>query len=259
MTAKSLIYKHHLNLLIAQDQQRLAEAAVDLLAGMIRQAVMEKGSCYLAIPGGKTPRPFFERLATDQRVASLPWGQVSIFWADERYVPHDHPDSNYGLAAKTFLSRIDARVYPVPTDLGSPCQAVCTYRQTLCDAFGLRPGQIPVFDLIILGMGVDGHIASLMPYCYGLAEDLGPVCMVWRPDGSCRISLTGQVILAATRIALLISGPDKARILAEVFSQRPDPLRYPVHILWPALEKVVWLLDTQAAALLVTTNPYPEA
>jgi 6-phosphogluconolactonase/glucosamine-6-phosphate isomerase/deaminase len=89
-----------------------------------------------------------------------------------------------------------------------------------------------------------------MPYCYALVEEIGPVCTVWMPDGSCRISLTSQVLRAADRIALLISGQHKAKVLADVLSHRPDPLRYPVHILWPVLDKVVWMVDHQAAALL---------
>jgi len=203
----------------------------------------------VAIPGGRTPRRFFELLAQDPR--AVDWSKVYVFWTDERFVPPDHPESNYRLAFGTFLARVPiprSNIHRIPTDLTTARDAARSYEQTLRDVFSLKDDRIPSFDLMILGMGSDGHTASVFPYSNAVTEKDCLVCAVPRPDGPFRITLTPPVLCAARQTAVLISGTDKAAVLSQVLSCAPDPLRYPIHVLWPVLDRVTWVVEQRAAS-----------
>lgn len=235
---------------LAADPVGLARVAVDIWLSIARQAIDQKGSAHLAVCGGSTPRPVFELMAKQAQATTLAWQKVHIFWTDERFVPKDHPDSNFALAASTFLCKVNANAYPVPTDLPTPWHAAISYEQTLLKVLGLSAGQVPALDLVMLGMGDDGHIASVMPYCLAVLEDKDLVWAITRPQGHARVTLTPMVLRAASRIMMIVTGRHKARILQTVLTQRPDPVRFPVHILWPVLDRMVWLIDQEAASLL---------
>jgi 6-phosphogluconolactonase len=139
-------------------------------------------------------------------------------------------------------------------DLPTPCDAVRSYEQTLREVFGLKADQVPSFDLMILGLGSDGHTASLFPYSYATVEEEALAYRVSRPEGPCRITLTAPVLQTARQIVVLVSGSDKTSILSQVLKGVPDPLRYPVHVLWPVLDKVLWLVDRDAAGPVPTAK-----
>ena len=164
---------------------------------------------------------------------------------DERVVPCDCAQSNYHLAAETFLSRVPIpldNIHRIRTDYDDIHLAAHAYEVMIREAFGVEAEQMPQFDLMVLGMGIDGHTGSLLPNSYAPFDMDALVSVVYAlGETRCRITLTGPVLRAAHRLAVLVSGPAKAQILKEVLTAEPDEVRYPIHVLWPVLEKILWL------------------
>ncbi len=247
------------NTQIVADAEALAHKCLDLFVTSVEQTVKEKDVFYLAISGGRSPQRFFELLGSEQKALSLPWDKIHLFWVDERYVPHDSPYSNYKLAADTFLTKVPIpkeNIHPIPTEFEDFDSAARQYEKTLRSVFQIKSGQLPKFDLIILGMGSDGHTGSLFPNSNACFDAKDLACVVYLldqklPDQTVnRITLTHPVICAASQIVVLVSGSEKAGTLKEVLAGPPDEIRYPIHILWPVLDKVLWLIDSPAAGLI---------
>lgn len=243
------------NVQITSDSESLARQAVGLFVATGLDAIRSRGRFCVAISGGRTPGRFFELLAIEPDARSLVWGKVHVFWADERHVPPDSPHSNYGLAARTFLGTVGlpaANVHRVKTEYRDVNDAALAYAQTLRETFNLHDGQMPEFDLVFLGMGADGHTASLLPGSDVTLNARDMVYAVRVPDGGFdRVTLSPPALLAARRLAVQVSGADKAVTLREVLLGEPDAGRYPIHVLWPVLNRIVWLVDVEAASLLV--------
>lgn len=239
------------NIQVAPDHEGLARLTVELFVSAARDAIASRDLFHVAISGGHTPKRFFQLLATTPEAHSLPWDKVHVFWVDERYVPPDSPFSNYKLAADTFLSRVgipQRNIHRIPTEYDDITIAARTYEKTIRAVFKLRENEVPVVDLIILGMGVDGHTGSLFPNSYAPFDAEGLTCVVYvLGDTLSRITLTHPVLRAARCLAVLVSGQEKAQTLKEVLTSEPDEVRYPIHILWPVLNKIVWLVDRDAA------------
>jgi 6-phosphogluconolactonase len=237
---------------VASDAEDLADHAVRLFVSAARDAVGSRGSFRVAISGGRTPQRFFERLAETPDARSLDWQSVHVFWVDERYVPLDSPDSNYKLAADGFLSKVDIpeeNVHQIPTEYEDLKIAARRYEETIRTVFGLRRGELPEFDLIVLGMGEDGHTGSLFPNSYAPFDSEDLACAVYVMDGKHnRITLTHPVLLAARHLVVLVSGREKASTLKDVLTSEPDEVRFPIHVLWPAMDKTTWLVDRTAAS-----------
>jgi 6-phosphogluconolactonase len=247
------------NTQIAADAEALAHKCLDLFVTSVEQTVKEKNVFHLAISGGKSPQRFFELLGSEQKSLSLPWGKIHLFWVDERYVPHDSPYSNYKLAADTFLAKVPMpkeNIHPIPTEFEDFDSAARQYEKTLRSVFQIKPGHLPKFDLIILGMGADGHTGSLFPNTNASFDTKDLACVVYLLDQKLpdemlnRITLTHPVICAASQIVVIVSGHEKAGTLKEVLAGPPDEIRYPIHVLWPVLDKVLWLIDSPAAGLI---------
>lgn len=237
---------------IASDAQDLAYRMVQLFVSTAREAVASRGVFHAALSGGHTPEFFFRRLAAEPEAKAVPWDKTHVFWVDERYVPPDSPASNYRLAVETFLTQIDippANVHRIPTEYDDMGGAVHAYERTMREVFGLAQGEIPQFDLIVLGMGSDGHTGSLFPDSYAAYNTDDLACAVYVTDETMlnRITLTLPVLLAARRLVVLVSGREKAQTLKEVLTGEPDQVRYPIHALWPSIERVIWLVDREAA------------
>jgi 6-phosphogluconolactonase len=237
---------------VASDAQDLAERMVELFLRTAEEALSSRGVFIGAVSGGHTPERFFRQLAGTPRAQALPWDKVHVFWVDERYVPPDSEASNYRLAANTLLSRIEippANVHRIPTEYGDIREAARAYEETIREVFGLKKGQMPEFDLIVLGMGSDGHTGSLFPDSYAAYDIEDLACVVYVTDDTKlnRITLTRPILLAARRLVVLVSGREKAHTLKEVLTGEPDEVRYPIYVLWPALDRVIWLVDRAAA------------
>ncbi len=237
---------------VASDAEDLAHRAVQVFVQATREALQSRENFYTALSGGHTPARFFQLLATTPEAKALPWDQIQVFCVDERYVPPDSEASNYRLAAEAFLDRVSiplANVHRIPTEYEDIHDAVRAYERTIRTVFGLGEGEIPEFDLIVLGMGSDAHTGSLFPNTYATfdTEDLATVVYVMDNTTKNRVTLTAPVLLAARRLVVLVSGPEKAQTLKEVLTSEPDEVKYPIHVLWPALDRVEWLVDRAAA------------
>lgn len=249
---------HPRHIELAPDPQSLAEKAVQHFLAAARSALAERDCFRVAVSGGRTPRLFFDLLGQDPAARGLPWDRIHLFWTDERYVPRDSEDSNYKLVADTLLARIPIpaeNVHAVPTEHADILGAARAYEQTLCRVFCLEEDQVPIFDLVLLGMGADGHTASLFPYTYAPFNTEDRVCAVFKPAGDInRITLTLPVLRVARQLLVVVSGADKAGTLHTVLTQEPDAVQYPIHGLWPVLEKMIWLVDREAGKRLETGN-----
>lgn len=237
-----------------ENSEKLAEEALHHFVGAAQQAIQTKGVFYVAISGGHTPTTFYELLSNESVYSQIDWQKVHLFWVDERCVMPSAEASNFGLAVHTFLLDVPIpgeNIHRVSGESSNYEAAAKEYEQVILNVFGINPGQLPQFDLIILGMGADGHIGSLMPNSNALFETKHLVCTVYRMDGDfSRITLTVPVIKQAARIVVLVSGRAKAEIVREVFRSEPDEVKYPVHFLWPILDKITWLIDAKAASQL---------
>lgn len=236
---------------VTSDAEDLARRSVELFVTTAQEALESRGRFYTALSGGLTPKRTFELLGASSIAKSLPWQDIEVFWVDERYVPPDSPYSNYRLAAEAFLSRVPIppdNVHRIPTESEDISTAARAYEATLRDVFAVEPGQVPQFDLIVLGMGTDGHTGSLLPNSYAPFNMDALVSVVYvLGETLSRITLTHPVLRAAHRLAVLVSGQEKAQTLSDVLTGEPDEVRYPIHILWPVLNKIVWLVDRDAA------------
>jgi 6-phosphogluconolactonase len=242
------------NVEVVSDLEDLAQRSTALFVGDAEKAIKTKGIFYVAISGGHTPRRFFELLSEIPKAKTLPWDRIQLFWVDERYVPPDSQLSNYKLAADTFLAKVDIpeeNVHRIPTEYSDFKTAAQRYEETIRKVFSLQENQIPEFDLIVLGMGAEGHTGSLFPNSYAPFDTEDLACVVYVLDEKQnRITLTHPVLCAASHLTILVSGEEKAGILKEVLTHEPDEVQYPIHTLWPILDKITWLVDSKAAKLL---------
>jgi 6-phosphogluconolactonase len=236
------------------ETSRLAgEKMLEIFISEAEQAINKKGIFHLAVSGGNTPKQFFRMLSDSNRTKKLNWSKIHIFWTDERMVSPNSEHSNYKLAAETFINplNINSRnIHPIPTENQNCEKNAHLYEKSLRETFNIGQGQIPEFDLIILGMGTDGHTASLFPKNDILKKNnkvklAAPV--KFHKNGLARITLTPPVLSAAKRITVLVCGEDKAHTLKKVFSHKPDKFRYPIHFLWEIPHKTTFILDKPAA------------
>ncbi|MBV9077611.1 MAG: 6-phosphogluconolactonase, partial [Methylobacteriaceae bacterium] len=206
-----------------------------------------RGSVAVALSGGSTPRALYAELALEPLRSAVPWERVHWFWGDERFVPADHPDSNARMARAAFLDHVPAppeNIHPVPTDGASPAEAAGRYAAELARVYGadrLDPGR-PLFEIVLLGLGRDGHTASLFPGSPALAERERWAAAATSPDGLARITLTYPALESARAVAFLVAGPDKADILRGVLSGDSDA---PAARLRPA-GSLTWFVDEAA-------------
>jgi 6-phosphogluconolactonase len=233
--------------------QELFEAAAEEVLRAAQDAVAQRGRFTIALSGGSTPKSLFNLLATNARNV-FPWDLTFFFWGDERHVPPTDPDSNYRMAEEAMLSKIPVpagNVFRVPAENPDAAAAAEAYEQTLQKFFQLKPGQVPVFDLILLGMGPDGHTASLFPGTAGLHEKSKLVIANWVDKlKASRLTLTLPVLNAARCVVFLVSGTDKAPVLRAVLEEDVPGEQYPSKLVRPSNGKLVWLVDRAAASAL---------
>jgi len=247
------------NVEVVRDPEVLARRSAEIFVAEATKAIGAKGVFHVAVSGGHTPEHFFELLGEAPQANSLAWDKIHLFWVDERIVDADSPWSNYKLAADTFLAKVAIprdNVHRIPTDYDDFKAAARRYEETILEVFGLEEGQLPRFDLIVLGIGADGHTGSLFPGSYATLDTDDLACAVYVLDEDPnRITLTHPVLRAASYLVVLACGPEKAEILGKILTSEPDEVRYPIHTLWPVLDKVTWLLDAAAARSLQMQEP----
>lgn len=241
------------NLNIETDAATLAAAAAKRLAMLLRDACHRHGTAHLCLTGGQTPRDTYVRLARAAPKDTVDWNRVHLFWGDERLVPPDHEDSNFGMADAALIlpAAIPSRnIHRIHGELPDAGQAARDYHRTL-ERFE-RAGR-PRFDVVLLGLGADGHIASLFPHSPLLADAAGTalVAEVWVPSlQRWRITLTPPALLDAEAIVMLTAGATKAAAVRAVLQGAEDVAQWPAQILRQAGDRVEWWMDSAAAAQL---------
>ena len=240
---------------IADDAAALAAAAAAEFVTAAGEAVAARGCFTVALSGGSTPRRLYERLASARSSGpAVPWPQTHIFWGDERLVPPGHLDSNYRMAREVLLDRIALpadQIHPIPSDAGDATEAASKYEAELRAFFSSTTGEAPRFDLILLGLGNDGHTASLFPGSDAVGEKTRWV-IGHRVEGipHDRVTLTFPVLNNAARVVFLVSGSDKAGALQSVL-EGDDPIdRVPARGVRPTRDGLLWLVDRDAARQL---------
>jgi len=239
---------------ILPDAEALALRAADLFALAAQEAAAARGRFAAALSGGETPRALYRLLARQQFSQKVPWRRVQLYWGDERCVPPDDVASNYGMAREAFIKHVplpEANVHRVHGEK-VPDKAALAYEKELRALAALeRPqSELPVFDLVLLGLGGDGHTASLFPHSDALTVEERFAVATEAPDGSPRVSVTYPVINAARRVWFLVSGAEKAGMVAEVLEGLRVPEAVPAQGVRPVHGQLTWLLDEAAAAEL---------
>lgn len=240
---------------ILPDTKALARAGADAITLAARQAIAARGVFTIALSGGSTPKAVFELLAHDHTAGNcgVKWEQVHLFFGDERCVPKDHPDSNYRMASETLLSKVPipaSQVCRIQTELGEAA-AARRCAEDLRAACQPGAGELPHLDLILLGMGSDGHTASLFPDTAALDEQNAWVVANWVPMLSThRITFTYPLINAAREVMFIAGGADKTTMLRNVLRGDPSGRTYPSQKVRPTAGTLTWLVDEPAAMLL---------
>jgi 6-phosphogluconolactonase len=234
----------------------MARHAANLIVREAGRALGRHGRFNVALAGGSTPREVYAQLTDDNLKFQIVWQAVHLFWSDERCVPPDHQDSNYRMAHDTLISKIEIPESNVHRMRGEedPAKAAASYQEELRAHFGGEPD----FDLVILGMGADGHTASLFPGTEALGHDERAVTVGDAPDGSKRLSLTFRAINAARRVAILVSGEGKAETIRRVLGKDDRAEGLPIQSVSPKDGQLLWLLYSYAASLLDPTADSPD-
>jgi 6-phosphogluconolactonase len=231
--------------------QELFAAAAEEVIQAAKHAVASRGRFTIALSGGSTPKSLFNLLATNAKNV-LPWESMFFFWGDERHVPPTDAESNYRMADEAMLSKVPVpagNIFRVPAENPDAAAAAAAYEQTIQKFFALEPGKFPRFDLILLGMGPDGHTASLFPGTAGLREKSHLVIANWvEKFKTHRITFTLPALNAAHDVTFLISGTDKAEALKAVLESNAPGEQYPSKLVRPSDGKLIWLIDRAAAS-----------
>ena len=240
---------------IVNDLAEICRTAADEIVHLANRTPSASKPFTIALSGGSTPRRLHVLMAGDPAVRNrLPWGQLHFFWGDERHVPPDHPQSNYRMAHETLLSLASVpaeNIHRVPTEEPNAVQAAEKYERELKAFFGLEPGQLPRFDCVLLGMGSDGHTASLFPGTEALHATRRLVAANWvEKFKAYRITLTVPVLNHADLIVFLVSGAEKAEALKEVLQGDYRPERFPAQLIRPDPGKLLWIVYAEAASCL---------
>jgi 6-phosphogluconolactonase len=250
---RTIDYGRRGRVVIFPDSESLASRAADFFAETLEEAVTSKVAAFVALSGGSTPKRMGELLAGEPYSNLRQWRNLHVFWGDERWVPLESDESNAGVALRTFLERVPVpreQIYPMANLNLSPDQAASRYEEIVRRVVP-SGGETPQFDLVLLGMGDDGHTASLFPHTAAVHENVKLVVANHVPKlNATRLTMTPRLINAASSVVFLVSGSGKAARLAEVLEgpERPDDL--PSQVIRPDSGNLLWLVDEAAAASL---------
>jgi 6-phosphogluconolactonase len=245
---------------VEPDSAALARRAAQYFLEMTSEAVAGRGRARVAISGGSTPKATFQLLADPSQPwrNHMPWDSLDLYWVDERCVPPDDNDSNYRMTREAMLDYVPLQpeqIHRIEGEL-DPEAAAARYESELRNSFRLEGAESPRFDLVALGMGPDGHTASLFPHTEAIHElsRLVVANHVPQQKDSWRVTLTWPIINHANSVFFLIAGADKASVLNEVLTGPRDPERLPSQLIWPSSGILTLILDKAAAALLPATD-----
>jgi len=248
--------KPNVSIVVSHDNAGAYTLAADMIIDLANQAVAERGKFTIALSGGSTPKKLYEMLASPQYQPKYPWAKTDFFWGDERYVSSSDPASNYHMTQQAMISKVNvlgSHVHRVLTEKDAQ-EAARLYEQEIRKVVPAGPDGLPQFDLVLLGLGTNGHMASLFPYQPALrektklviAEEIEEVKMT-------RLTFSAPLINAARQIVFLSLGEDKAAVVRDVIAGVFDPERLPAQLVRPSHGKLTWILDPGSAEKLPAT------
>jgi 6-phosphogluconolactonase len=244
--------------LVVDDAAAVARGGAERFTSLARDAITARGRFAVALSGGSTPKALFQLLAREPFRSAVTWDRVELFWGDERCVPPDHADSNYRMTRESLLDAVPipaARIHRIEAEQDDHAAVAAAYEAEIVKILGgTAGGTPPAFDLVFLGMGPDGHTASLFPGTTALGERRRWVVANHVPKFKAdRITLTYPILNRAARVVFLAAGADKAAVLHEVLEGPPALERLPSQGIRPEVGDLVWLVDRAAAAQLTTS------
>jgi 6-phosphogluconolactonase len=244
---------------ILADGAAIAKNATQEFIQAAAAAVREKGAFNVSLAGGSTPKALYTLLATDRAVRSqVPWDKIHLFFGDERHVGPGHPDSNFRMATEAMISRVPLakdQVVRIKGEYQDAEEAAREYEQALQSYFNLKPREYPRFDLLLAGMGNEGHTLSLFPGTKALHADDRIVVRNWVGKlYTERITLTASAANNAAQIILMVTGADKACALKAVLEGPTEPEQLPAQLLRPTNGRLLWLVDAAAGSMLASGN-----
>lgn len=235
---------------IFPDLQSWTNEAAATFLHIARESLKKRGVFSAALSGGGTPKPVYHQIGFAGNSTQLPWSDIHLFWGDERHVPPEHDDSNFKMVKEQLLDQIsipEGNVHRVPAEMDAR-MAAFSYEEVLR---GFFEKEQPQFDLVFLGLGEDGHTASLFPHSAGLNEEqrwfianFSPIKEEWR------LTLSKNAINAARHIVVLVRGRSKAKMVADVLTGPIEPEEKPIQLISPVDGNMIWILDREAASLL---------
>ncbi|MCJ7543115.1 MAG: 6-phosphogluconolactonase [Phycisphaerae bacterium] len=246
--------EHHARVIVERTAEQATAAAANLFKTIVCEAVGQRHRAHVALAGGTTPHALYQKLAADATSGEVPWREVEVFFGDERDVPQDHVESNYHMAQRVLLDHVPidpSRVHPMPADAQDMQAAAEQYEATIRKAVPAEGGHVPRFDLVLLGMGGDGHTASLFPNTDALKEHHRLVYAGFVPVlGRNRMTFTYPLINAARNVMFLVTGGDKAEAVLGVLGDS-DEIRkqLPAAAVKPTNGCLIMVLDSAAARL----------
>jgi 6-phosphogluconolactonase len=237
---------------IVPDADAMSRAAAETIIEHLSESLQTHDVYSIALSGGSTPGRLYALLANDAKLQErIPWDRVHFFWGDERHVPPGHPESNYRMADTALLSKVpipSTNIHRIRAEDPDADKAAADYALEIRRFFKIDAGQMPRFNCVLLGMGPDGHTASLFPGTPGLQETKRLAVANWiEKFQSYRITITVSVINNADRIIFLVSGEEKAETLKAVLEDDAKTAQFPVHLIQPTHGEVTWFLDRSAA------------
>lgn len=240
---------------VARDLADLSARAAELVVTLAQRAAEVEGNRFtIALSGGETPKSLYTLLASAEYATRIPWGRVHVFWGDERHVPPDDPDSDYRMAHEALLSKVPIpaeNVHRIHAELPDAAEAARGYADDLRGLFNLLPDELPRFDLVLLGMGNDGHTASLFPGTDALHDTEHLVAAPWVDKlNTYRLTLTPPVLNNAKVVVFLVSGAGKAATLHDVLDGPRNPNLLPAQLIAPTDGTLLWMVDQAAVARL---------
>jgi 6-phosphogluconolactonase len=240
-------------ILVGADVEETVRIAAGQFAALARKVAAENGVVSAALSGGNTPRRLFQLLAAEPFAALVPWNSIQFFWGDERNVPPGHPESNYSMARELLFAHLlvpPANIHRIPTGDGTAVEAADLYERVLREKVPLAHG-LPRLDYVLLGLGANGHTASLFPNRSTLHERQRLVIADHVDEvNSWRVTLTAPVLNNAAQVTFLVIGEDKASVVEQVLEGPRDSEATPAQLIAPANGSLTWILDSAAAGRL---------
>lgn len=242
-------------IIVTRDAAELSTAAAETFASIASEAIRQRRTFTVALSGGSTPKSLYRRLSSEPFTSSIEWRNIRFFFSDERNVPASSFESNYRLAKDFLFTPLDVtgeQVFPWKTDIGDPPSTAADYSESVRRFVRSETSEgLPEFDLVLLGMGADGHTASLFPFTPALKEANDLAAENWVESlGSWRFTMTYPLINASKNVVFLVSGSEKAETLQRVLASAGDCESLPSRCVSPARGKLIWLIDAEAAASL---------